>query len=156
LKGVAELQALVKQRTWDKEVVLWLGSEQTLTSALGSTQHAVLDLLDLFLPENMPPDDDATKDVLRDQLRQYLRSIQSGSDSRTVLVVKSVGLLVRYNVGLKEFYDWFVSSHTILVLLLEEVPEKSDWPEDVRCESRKLLDYFSEPGMVKETYTTKG
>lgn len=155
MKGVAELNALLNQRTWDKEVLLWLGPEKPLASALGSTNHVVLELLDLFQPDNLPPDDDSTKDVLRDTLRQRLRSIPKGPDNRTVLVVKSIGLLARYGVGLKEFYDWFVGSHTVLVLLLEDVPEKSHWPDEVLCDPNRLLGYFSEPGMVKEIYTAK-
>jgi len=150
------MNALVKQRTWDKEVLLWLGPEKPLTHVFGSTKHAVFDLLDLFQPDSLPPDDDSTKERLRDQLRQRLRSIQKGPDNRIVLVVKSIGLLARYRVGLKEFYDWFVGSHTILILLLEDAPEKSGWPDEVRCDSKRLLGYFEEPGMVKEIYTADG
>ncbi len=153
MKGVADLKALVKQRTWDKEVILWLGPEKPLTSALGSTKHVVLDLLDLFQPDNLPPDDDSTKEALCEQLRQRLRSIPKAP---TVLVVKSIGLLARYRVGLKEFYDWFVGSHTILILLLEAAPEKIDWPDEVRCDPKRLLGYFEEAGMVKEIYSAKG
>ena len=69
-----------------------------------------------------------------------------------MLIVKSIGLLARYRVGLKEFYDWFVGSYTILVLLLDEVLEKSNWPDEVRCDPKLLLGYFEEPGMVKEMY----
>jgi hypothetical protein len=34
------------------------------------------------------------------------------------------GLLVRYKVGLKDFYDWFVNSQTVVVLPLEGLPEQ--------------------------------
>ena len=156
MKGIADLKALVKQRTWDKDVLLWLGPEKALTDTLGSAKHVVLDLLDLFEPDSLPPDDDSTKEVLCDQLRQRLPSIPGGPDDRTVLIVKSIGLLARYRVGLKEFYDWFVGSHTVLILLLDDVPAKSHWPDEVRCDSNRLLGYFSEPGMVKEIYTAKG
>ena len=152
MKGVADLKALLKQRTWDKEVLLWHGSEKPLISALGSAKHLVLDLLDLFQPGSLPSDDDSTKDALREQLRQRLRSIVKGPDNRPVLVVKSIGLLARYGVGLKEFYDWFVGSHTILILLLEDMPEKSEWPDEVRCDPKRLPSYFAEAGMVKEIY----
>lgn len=156
MKGVADLKALLKQRTWDKEVLLWLGPAKPLISALGSTKHVVLDLLDLFEPDSLPPDDDSTKDVLIEKLRERLRSIPKSPDNRTVLVVKSIGLLARYHVGLKEFYDWFVGSHTILILLLEDAPEKADWPDEVCCDPKRLPGYFEEPGMVKEIYTANG
>ncbi|HRK67828.1 MAG TPA: hypothetical protein PKY73_09765, partial [Hyphomonas sp.] len=55
-------------------------------------------------------------------------------------------------VGLRDFYDWFVGSHTIVALLLEGTGEKTGWPDEVKCDTKRLLDYFSEPGMVKEVY----
>lgn len=152
MKGEADLKSLVKQRTWDKEVLIWLGTEKSLLGALGSAKHVVLDLLDLFQPDSLPSDDDATKDAIHDQLRQRLKAIPKGPDHRTVLVVKSIGLLARYKVGLRDFYDWFVGSHTIVALLLEGTGERTFWPDDVKCDSKRLLDYFSEPGMVKNVY----
>jgi len=152
VKGEADLKALVKQRTWDKEVLVWLGTEKSLIGALGSAKHVVLDLLDLFQPDSLPPDDDTTKDAIHGQLCQRLRAIPKGPDNRTVLVVKSIGLLARYKVGLKGFYDWFVGSHTVVALLLEGTVEKTDWPDEVKCDTKRLLDYFNEPGMVKEVY----
>ena len=152
MKREADLKALMKQRTWDKEVLMWLGSEKSLIGALGSAKHVVLDLLDLFQSDNLPPDDDATKDAIHEQLRQRLRAMPKGPDNRTILVVKSIGLLARYKVGLKDFYDWFVGSHTLVALLLEGSTEKTDWPDEVRCDTKRLLDYFNEPGMVKEVY----
>lgn len=156
MKGVADLNALVRQRAWDKEVILWLGAEKPLVSALGSTKGVILDLLDLFKLDNLPIDDDATGEMLRDQLRHTLRATPKGPDNRTILIVKSIGLLARYNIGLKEFYDWFVGSHTIVILVLEDMPEKSDWPDEVRCASKCLTGYFTEPGMVKDVYSPKG
>lgn len=152
MKGEADLKSLVKQRTWDKEVLVWLGTEKSLLNALGAAKHVVLDLLDLFQPDELPPDDDATKDAIHDQLRQRLKAIPKGPDHRTVLVVKSIGLLARYKVGLKDFYDWFVGSHTIVALLLEGTGERTGWPDEVKCDTKRLLDYFSEPGMVKDVY----
>jgi hypothetical protein len=152
VKGEADLKALVKQRTWDKEVLVWLGTEKSLIGALGSAKHVVLDLLDLFQPDSLPPDDDTTKDAIHGQLCQRLRAIPKGPDNRTVLVVKSIGLLARYKVGLKDFYDWFVGSHTVVALLLEGTVERTDWPDEVKCDTKRLLNYFNEPGMVKEVY----
>src|SRR5438876_25454 len=113
LKGIADFRALLKQRTWDKDVLLWLGSEKSLLSALGSVNHLVLDLLDLFDLDRLPVNDEETRRDLSERLRLKLKSIPKGPDNRIVLVVKSVGLLARYRVGLKEFYDWFVGSRTV-------------------------------------------
>ena len=156
MNGIEEFGALVKQRTWDKEVLLWRGPEKSLAKALMSAKHLTLDLLDLFDVIKLPIDDDETRDELRKQLRQRLRAIPTGPDNRTVLIVKSIGLLARYNVGLKEFYDWFIGSHTLVVLLLESLEEHGKWPDDVRCGAKRLLDYFAAPTMVKEVYTSQG
>jgi hypothetical protein len=142
---------LLKQRTWDKEVVLWVGPEKSLLEALGSSHRVILDLLDLFDPDSLPADDEATKDALSEHLRARLKAMPKGPSMRTVLVVKSIGL-VRYKVGLKDFYDWFVNSQTVVVLLLEGIPETTKWPGEVVCDANRVFRYFAEPGMVKNTY----
>lgn len=156
LKGTADFRALLKQRTWDKDVLLWLGSERSLLDALGSTKHVILDLLDLFDLDGLPVDDDETHRDLCERLRHRLKSIPKGPDNRTVLVVKSIGLLARYEIGLKEFYDWFVGSHTVVALVLEGLPQQTNWPEEVRCDAKRLFEYFAEAGMVKDTYAANG
>ena len=155
MKGVADFKALVQQRPWDKDVLLWLGPEKSLLTALATTRYVELDLLDLFQPDNLPADDDATKSFLRQRLRERLRSISKGPGNHTVLVVKSIGILARYDTGLNEFYNWFVGSHALVVLLMENVPEKSDWPDEVRCDTKRLVGYFAEPGMAKEVYDAR-
>jgi len=156
VKSAANLQTLIGSRTWDKELVMWMGTEKALHQALGPGKTVILDLLDLFDLGNLPADDESTRDQLRDRLRDKLRAIQRGPDNRVILVVKSIGLLARYNVGLKAFYDWFIGDFTMVVLLLDSGTEKVEWPEEVRCEGNRLLSYFSEPGMVKEVFGTSG
>jgi len=152
LKGISDLRALLKQRTWDKEVLLWVGSEKPLVDACGLTNHVILDLLDLFDLDSLPLDDDETHNALSERLRHKLKAIPKGSENRTVLIVKSIGLLVRYQVGLKEFYDWFIGSHTVVALVLDGLPENTHWPEEVRCDRKHLFDYFAEGGMVSDIY----
>jgi hypothetical protein len=156
VKTSDELRALLKNRTWDKEVLLWVGSEKVLSEVVSSSNPLTLDLLDLFDLDKLPIEDDETRNELRERLRDRLKAIPKGPHNRTVLVVKSSGLLARYKVGLKEFYDWFIGSHTLLVLLLGEVAEQAKWPDEVRCQPKRLLDYFTEPGMVKEIYGAQG
>lgn len=152
MKGISDLHALLKQRTWDKEVLLWVGSEKPLVDACGLTNHVILDLLDLFDLDSLPLDDDETHNALCERLRHRLKAIPKSSENRTVLIVKSIGLLVRYRVGLKEFYDWFIGSHTVVALVLDGLPENTHWPEDVRCDPKHLFDYFAEAGMVSDIY----
>ncbi len=156
MKGIADFKTLVRQQTWDKDVLLWLGSEKLLVATLSPNKYVTLDVLDLFQPENLPIDDEATKDELHRELRERLRTIPKGPDCRTILVVKSIGLLARYETGLKEFYDWFVGSHTLVVLLMEDIPEPLKWPDEIRCDAKRLVSYFAEPGMVTEVYVAKG
>ena len=101
-------------------------------------------------------DDDETKAALHSRLRQRLKSMPKGPDNRTVLVVKSIGLLARYRVGLNDFYDWFIGSHTVVILLLEVAEDKTEWPDEVRLDANQLFGYFAEPGMVKEVYAANG
>ena len=152
MKSASHLLTLIGSCTWDKELVMWVDNEKALQQALGSAKSLTIDLLDLFDLDNLPADDESTRDQLRDRLRDKLRAIPHGPDNRVILVVKSIGLLARYNVGLNAFYDWFIGDFTMAVLLLNGGSEKVDWPDEVRCESNRLLRYFSEPGMVKDVF----
>lgn len=156
MKPASYLQAVLRQRTWDKEVLLWIGPEKELLDMLGPAKSAVLDILDLFDVQNLPTDDEETRQHLREGLRTRLRQMPKGPDARTVLIVKSIGLLARYDVGLREFYDWFIGSFTMVILLLDGALGQIEWPEDVRCEANRLVGYFSDPGMVKEVVSATG
>jgi len=156
VKPASHLQVVLKQRTWDKEMLLWIGSEKELLQALGPSKYVVLDLLDLFDVQNLPLDDEETREQVHERLRSYLREIPRGPDARTILIIKSIGLLARYNVGLKDFYDWFIGSFTMVILLLDGMPGQEEWPEDVRCDGNRLTGYFTEPGMVKDILSVTG
>jgi hypothetical protein len=153
VKSAAQLQVLVNQRAWDKEVLLWIGPEKSLIDTLGPVRFRVFDLLDLFDVNNLPGDADETREYLRDRLQKHLKAIPKGPDDRSVLIVKSIGLLARYNVGLKAFYDWFIGSFALAILILDDVADKTEWPEGVRCDTTRLVGYFSEPGMVKDVFS---
>lgn len=157
MKTVADLTALVRQRTWDKDVVLWVGSMATLLAAIGKTQHVILDLdlLDLFDEERLPIDDEETRAQLTQGLRNKLKSFQTGPRARTVLVVRSIGLLTRYHAGVREFYEWFCGDFAMVVLALEPVSESTAWLEDVNCDENRLLKYFTEPGLVEEAFAER-
>ena len=51
MKTAAALAALTRQKTWDKDVVLWVGSEHALLHTLGQLSSTVLDLLDLLFAD---------------------------------------------------------------------------------------------------------
>jgi hypothetical protein len=152
MKTVADLAALVRQKTWDKDLVLWVGPIATLSGAIGQTRHVDLDLLDLFDEECLPMDDEETRAQLIQGLRNRLKSIQPGPSARTVLVVRSIGLLARYHAGVQLFYDWFCGDFAMVVLALEPLSDGTAWPEDVNCDENRLLKYFTEPGVVKEAF----
>jgi hypothetical protein len=156
MKTAADLAALTRQRTWDKDVVLWVGAEQALLHILGQTPSAVLDLLDLFDEECLPMDEEETRAQLRRGLRHKLQSLQVGSERRTVLVVKSIGLLARYHAGVREFYEWFCGDFAMVVLILDGLLDERVWPEEVACDADRLLTYFNEPGVVKQVFGEKG
>lgn len=156
MKRATELTKLIRQRTWDKDVVLWIGTEADLLTTLKTVKIANLDLLDLFDETNLPMEDEETRSQLTRELRAKLRTIPAGPQDRTVLIVKSVGLLARYSVGTSEFYKWFCGDFAMVVLLLDGVPERTDWPEEIACDGNRLLNYFREPDVVKYVFAGKG
>jgi hypothetical protein len=156
MKTAADLAALTRQKTWDKDVVLWVGAEHALMPILGQTPHVVLDLLDLFEEECLPMDEEETRAQLLRSLRHKLQSLQVGAERRTVLVVKSIGLLARYHAGVREFYEWFCGDFAMVVLILDGLPEEHVWPEEVICDADRLLKYFNAPGVVKQVFGEKG
>ena len=156
MKPPSELTKLVRQRTWDKDVVLWVGTEAGLLDALKHVKSMTLDLLDLFDETNLPMDDEETRSQLTQELRAKLKAIPTGPDNRIALIVKSVGLLARYNVGTSEFYKWFCGDFAMVALLLDGVPEQTEWPDEIACDRNRLLNYFREPDVVKHVFAGKG
>jgi hypothetical protein len=156
MKTAADLAALTRQKTWDKDVVLWVGSGPALLHTLGQISYTVLDLLDLFDEDCLPMDHEETQAHLRRGLRQRLQSLQVSPERRTVLIVKSIGLLARYHAGVREFYEWFCGDFAMVVLLLDGLLEEHLWPEEVTCDTDSLLKYFDMPGVVKQVFGEKG
>jgi len=101
-------------------------------------------------------DHEETQAHLRRGLRRQLQSLQAGSERRTVLIVKSIGLLARYQAGVREFYEWFCNDFAMVVLLLDDLLEERLWPEKVICDTDSLLKYFNTPGVVKQVFGEKG
>jgi hypothetical protein len=148
MRTAADLAALTRQKTWDKNVVLWVGAEHALLHILAQIPFVVLDLLDLFAEE--------TRVQLLRGLRDQLQSFQVGPERRTVLVVKSIGLLARYCAGVREFYEWFCGDFAVVVLILDGLLDERVWPEELACDADRLLKYFHEPGVVKQVLGEKG
>ena len=156
MKTASDLSALTRQKTWDKDVVLWVGTENALLQILAQIPHVVLDLLDLFDEECLPMDEEETRVQLLRGLRHQLQSFQVGPERRTVLVVKSIGLLARYHAGVREFYEWFCGDFAMVVLILDGLLDECVWPGEVACDADRLLKYFHEPGVIKQVFGEKG
>ena len=58
MQAIEELAQLVRQHTWDKELLLWSGPEAKLLPELTALQ---VETLDLFAPTQLPIDDDASQ-----------------------------------------------------------------------------------------------
>jgi hypothetical protein len=152
VKTQSDLALLVQQKTWDKDVVLWVGSEARLREALGNAQVTVLDLLDLFDPDRLPMDDEETRAELQRKLRARLQSLPTGPANRTVLLVRSVGLLARYQVGVRDFFEWFCGDFAMVVLVLGRLPATGFESDGVVCVPERLTQYFRAPEVVKQVY----
>ena len=122
MQAIEELVQLLRQRTWDKELLLWSGPEAKLLPALTGLQAETLDLLDLFDPaqptwpglseagsasrrDAATWDDDEIRLHLCRSLRRRLQAVDRAPGKRTVLIVRSAGLLARYRAGVREFYE---------------------------------------------------
>jgi hypothetical protein len=144
-----EFVNLLSQRTWDKELILWYGTEAKLQPFLFGIQVDVFDLLDLFTPADLPVEDDEVRIYLSRSLSQYLKSIPRVAAGRTVLIVRSAGLLARYRVGVQDFYDWYCDDFAMAFLLIEGSCTEGKWPDEVECSPDRLVGYFKDPQMVK-------
>jgi len=144
-----ELTKLLRQRTWDRELILWFGAESKLVPFLASVQVEIFDLLDTFDPTSLPVDDDEVRRHLSQSLRKCLQSISRGANKHTALIVRSAGLLARYRVGVQDFYNWFCDDFSMVILLVEGRCSESDWPDEVECAPDRLVEYFTQSDLIK-------
>jgi hypothetical protein len=144
-----ELTNLLRQRTWDRELILWFGPEVKLRPFLTSVQVETLDLLDTFDPAALPVDDEEVRQHLSRSLRKCLQSIPRTAGKRTALIVRSAGLLARYRVGVQDFYNWFCDDFAMVILLVEGRCSESEWPDEVECASDGLVEYFTKSDLIK-------
>ena len=156
MKTASDFALLVSQRNWDKDAVVWHGPESAMMAALPVAAGGLvtmLDLLDLFDEAIIPDSEDDLVQFFRRALREKLSSLAPVTGQRRILIVKSAGLLVRYNLGLKEFFDWFCGDRGLAVLLVESSPDKIELPPEIECRPRALLDYFVRPDLAKNCYS---
>ncbi len=144
-----ELTNLLRQRTWDRELILWFGAESKLLPFLTNVQVEILELLDTFDPAVLPVDEDDVRRHLSQSLRKCLQSIPRKANKRTALIVRSAGLLARYRVGVQDFYNWFCDDFSMVILLIEGRCNERDWPDEVECASDRLVEYFTKSDLVK-------
>ena len=155
MSAVDDLGAILKQRTWDKEVVLWLGSDADLRDAVAGMKVVELDLLDLFDENRLPVDEDEARRELVPALRARLRKLDGTSSNRLVLIVRSAGLLARYAIGLREFYDWFCGDFGLVIIPMVLGGANTAWPESVAMERDRLFGYFTSAGMCSRVLGTR-
>jgi hypothetical protein len=148
----AELSQLVSQRTWDKELNLWVGPERLLRAQLEGVRLETLDLLDLIVGDDRADDDDV-RPQLAQAIRQHLKTIPRERGQRVVLIVLSAGLLAMYGVGVREFYEWFCDDFSMVFLVVEGRCPPVDWPEEIECHPNQMIDYFSATsGLIKRRF----
>jgi hypothetical protein len=149
MQNKADLDKLVRERTWNKELILWHGPESKLLPILSGIFVHTLDLLDLFELSNMPVEDDEVRLQILRSLRAHLKSVPATTSKRSVLIVKSSGLLARYRVGVQDFYDLYCGDFRMVILLIDGSCPEGEWPDGVEFSAGKLVGYFNDSGMVK-------
>ena len=107
---------------------------------------------DLVSPAGRLIDDDQIRQHLSRSLRRWLQTMDRPAGKRTVLIVRSAGLLARYRVGVRDFYEWFCDDFSMVILLVERPAVDEEWPEEVDCNPNRLVEYFAETGMTKRQF----
>ncbi len=97
-------------------------------------------------------DDEDTRAELQRNLRKQLRELTPGTGSRLVLLVRSAGLLARYQAGVQDFYQWFCHDFAMAILLVDRLPAEPLTTDEVVCMPGRLLQYFRAPEVVKQVY----
>ncbi|MCX6880255.1 MAG: hypothetical protein NTW21_41590 [Verrucomicrobia bacterium] len=146
---------MAEQRAWDKEIDVWLGTTDGVLAALPSGGNAPevhqFDLLDL-IADSDSDDEVALSMELKTALRARLQALLPASENRRVLIVKSAPLLVHFNLGLHEFFDWFCSDRAFVLLQIDGIAEALNLPQEFEFSPRKVVDYFTQPGLAKNVY----
>ncbi|MEI6176959.1 MAG: hypothetical protein WCS43_08710 [Verrucomicrobiota bacterium] len=152
MKTAADLRSLAERRTWDKEIIVWLGLLESLLTHLpaGSVDIKQLDLLDLVSDSDLPEEDARTE--FRRALDTRLKSLAPSPDKRCILIVTSTALLANFNTGLVGFFSWFCSDRAMVILHVDGIPEKLSLPSEFEFRATALLDYLVQPDHAKEIY----
>ena len=142
---VIPLADLLRQETWDKDVVLWKGPIEALRARLGAKSTVELDLLDVVPPGFDPAADDSESEAeFRRALENRLRSIEATRTGPQVLVVRNAPLLARFGVGARPFYDWHAGSQTMTILAVDGFATDVTFPPEVEYDARYLSHYFEQ------------
>ena len=155
MKTASDLRVLAEQRAWDKEIDVWLGTGDGVLAALPSGGHSPevcqLDLLDLIAHSDSS-DEAALSMEFRTALRGRLQALSPNSGRRRILIVRSAPLLVHFNLGLREFFDWFCSDHSFVILQIDGIADGLNLPQEFDFSPRKVVEYFTQPGLAKNVY----
>ena len=82
-----ELSQLLRQRTWDKELNLWVGPERQLRPLLDGLKVETLDLLDV-IDDDWPVEDEDIRRPFAQAIRQRLKAIPRERGQRLVVVAE--------------------------------------------------------------------
>jgi hypothetical protein len=153
MKSASDLRALVERRAWDKEIVVWLGSIDSLLSAIptASVETKQLDLLDLVSDQDVPEEE--ARAQFRRALDSQLRILKPPPGQRRILIVTSTSLLAHFNTGLAGFFNWFCTDRSMVILHLDGKPEKLSLPAEFEFRADALLDYLVQPHHAKGIYS---
>lgn len=158
MKSPNDLRKLLAQKTWDKDVALWVGPLQPVRDVIADAGQPLtlseLDLLDLLPEQSLPDSEEDIASALKTALRADLQKRRSAAPERRVLIVKSAALLTRYSVGLKEFFDWFVGDHALVVLALDGIPfGLKPLPPEIELRPDWLLQTLHRPDLAKNVFS---
>lgn len=123
-----ELKKLASRPAWSKDVVVWVGREPGLDTAIAGQPQSTFDVLDVLdEDEPLPSEDEERRAMFEKRLEKRLLELRPTGPSRLILRVRNAALLARYGVSLQCFFDHFGSSQTMVILCVEGATKPANW-----------------------------
>lgn len=157
MKSPDDLRKLLAQKTWDKDIALWIGPVQPMRALVAGAGQPIavseLDILDLLSEQSLPDSDCEIGANIKIALRADLQKKRTPNAGRRLLIVRSAALLTRYAVGLKEFFDWYLGDHAMVILILDGIPaQPRQIPAEIELRTDLLLQSFTSSDLAKNVF----
>ena len=123
-----DLKELASRPAWSKEVIVWVGREQGLDTTIAGQPQTTFDVLELLdEDEPLPSEAEERRALLEKRLEKRLLELRPAGPGRLILRVRNAALLARYGISLQDFFDYFGSSQTMVILCVDGATPSAKW-----------------------------